>query len=245
VTLRYGFVKGKLVSDPRLTSAPHKDEIQYHLHFGMTIDVVPWDAGLNGNRWDFAINVGTTDADDLLQFKLVYDFRHSLIETLRDAPDNSVQELTGTNQLPALDFLRTDLLDNTGRWRDSDSMDGTDEVEPIASLKRLLLRARQNNWNVYVFGRFYKDRPHNGSHSHNHSGPPSLGIHDAHLNQGSVESFIHRPGNDGNDHNDVWQDGAVIVDVGQPQWAAYFGAFHKQFVPTDDLGNPAPGAKPI
>jgi len=29
------------------------------------------------------------------------------------------------------------------------------------------------------------------------------GIHDVHLNQGSTKSFIHRPGDDSNDHNDI------------------------------------------
>jgi uncharacterized protein YukJ len=41
------------------------------------------------------------------------------------------------------------------------------------------------------------------------------------------------------DHNEVWQDGAVLVDQGQPEWAAYFTAFTQQLVPTDDRGNPA------
>jgi hypothetical protein len=68
---------------------------------------------------------------------------------------------------------------NTGKWRDSDVMDGSDAVEPAGSLKRLLSRARQNNLDVYIFGRFY----------------------DVHLNQGSTKSFVHRPGDDSNDHN--------------------------------------------
>jgi len=40
-------------------------------------------------------------------------------------------------------------------------------------------------------------------------------------------------------HNDVWQDGGVLVDFGDPEWAAYFTAFTQQMVPTDDArGNP-------
>ena len=71
------------------------------------------------------------------------------------------------------------------------------------------------------------------------------GIHDIHMNQGSTQGFIHRPGDDSNDHNDIWQDGALMVDIGEPQWAAYFSAFNQQLVPTDDLGNPKPGGAPI
>lgn len=222
MTLRYGFVKAALTSDPVLKGSRHRNEIQYHLHFSMTVD---------GQPWDVAVNVGTSDADDLLKFKLVYDFRHPIIATLGGAAAGA-QELTGMHKLPALDFVRSgDLLANTGRWRDSDVMDGSEMVEPVASLKRLLVKAKQNGFDVYVFGRFYRD--------------DGLGIHDAHMNQGSTGGFIHRAGDDHNDHNDVWQDGAVFVDIGEPEWAAYFAAFDQQLVPTDDLGNPEPGAKTI
>jgi uncharacterized protein YukJ len=222
VTLRYGFVKSKLASDPVLKPSRHGNEMQYHLRFSMTVDGAPWDV---------AVNVGTSDADDLLKFKLVYDFRHPLIATLGGAPSGVGRELTGVHKLPALDFVRSDLLANTGRWRDSDVMDGSEVLEPVASLKRLLANAKQNGFEVCVFGRFYKGGGN--------------GIHDAHMNQGSTGSFIHHAGNDHNDHNDIWQDGAVFVDVGQPEWAAYFAAFHQQLVPTDELGNPQAGAGTI
>jgi uncharacterized protein YukJ len=65
------------------------------------------------------------------------------------------------------------------------------------------------------------------------------------MNQGSSGSFLHRQGNDSNDHNDVWQDGGLMVDLGQDGWAAYFAAFEQQAVPTDALGNPISGARTI
>ena len=220
MTLAYGFVKAGIVSSPVLKPSRHRHEIQYHLHFGVLVD---------GARWDVAVNVGTNDGDDLLKYKLVFDFRHPVVQTLAAAQPGA-QELTGQAALPALDFLRSDLLANTGRWRDSDVMDGSEFPEPAASLKRLLERAKQQNFDTYVFGRFFKQGD---------------GIHDTHMNQGSTKSFVHRPGDDSNDHNDIWQDGAVLVDTGEPEWAAYFAAFDQQLVPTDDLGNPVAGAGPI
>jgi uncharacterized protein YukJ len=65
------------------------------------------------------------------------------------------------------------------------------------------------------------------------------------MNQGSTGGYIHRAGDDHNDHNDIWQEGGVFVDLGEPEWAAYFAAFDQQLVPTDDLGNPMPGARTI
>ena len=220
MALSYGFVKARVSSPPTMKASRHRSEIQYHLHFGLLVD---------GSNWDVAVNVGTNDSDDLLKYKLIFDFRHGVISTLSGAPMGA-SDLTGEDALPALDFMRSDVLANTGKWRDSDVMDGSDSTEPAASLRRLLVRAQQQQANVYVFGRFYTEGD---------------GIHDTHMNQGSTKGFLHRPGDDSNDHNDVWQDGALFVDLGEPEWAAYFSAFDQQLVPTDDLGNPLPGAKTI
>jgi uncharacterized protein YukJ len=126
--------------------------------------------------------------------------------------------------------MRSDILAETGAWRDSAVLDGSDAPEPVATLKRLLSGALLGNYNVYIFGRVYVE---------------GNGVHDIHLNQGSYGEFVHRPGDDRNDHNDVWQDGALMVDLGDGRWAAYFCAFNKQHVPTDNLGNPVEGGETI
>ena len=220
MTLAYGYVKAKVVSGPTLKSSRRPHETQYHLHFGLTVD---------GDEWDVAVNVGTNDADDQLKYKLVFDFQHPIAETLKTAKVGS-HELTEQSALPALDFMRSDILKSTGAWRDSDVMDGTDEPDPARSVKRLISRAKAEELDVYVFGRFYTDGD---------------GIHDVHMNQGSTGRFIHREGDDSNDHNDVWQDGALLVDPGENQWVAYVSAFDKQLVPTDELGNPLPESHTI
>jgi uncharacterized protein YukJ len=226
MTLPYGYVKAKVTSAPILKGSrghnKHTHETQYHLHC---------DLDVGGQTWDVAINVGTSDSDDLLKFKLVYDYVHGVTETLAAAAAGKT-DLTGRHALPALDFQRQpDILDNTGPWRDSGIMDGSTDVEPAASLIRLIQKARTEGRFVYLFGRFYKGG--------------DLGIHDTHMNQGSTGGYIHRPGDDDSDHNDIWQDGALLVDLGEPEWAAYFSMFDKQLLPTDDDGNPTSDAKPV
>jgi uncharacterized protein YukJ len=222
MNLNYGFVKCKVVSDPELRPSRHKQEIQYHLHANLQVP-----AGDDLQTWDTAINVGTNDSDDLLRYKLAFDYNHPVLAQLKNAPAG-FNDLTGTAALPALDFLRTDVLANTGPWRNSDVMDGSDQPEPVATLQRLLQNAFDQKADVYIFGRTYTTGGN--------------GIHDIHMNQGSgTASFLNNGEDNHNDHNDVWQDGAVLVDFGQPQWAAYFTAFTQQIVPTDKLGNPAPG----
>jgi uncharacterized protein YukJ len=224
MTLPYGFVKAKPASLPRLQSkqmnAHGAEELQYHLH--LSLDV-------NGAMWDTAVNVGTDDASDLLKYKIVEGFKNPIAETMRGAL--GAVDLTGTQGLPALDFLRGGILDGTGAWSVSDVLtDGAAQKQPPARLAQLLGQAFQGKNDVYVFGRFYSE---------------GNGIHDVHMNQGSRGRFIHRPGGDGNDHNDIWQDGALMIDFGAGGWVAYFSAFTGQTVPTDDLGNPLPGGNTI
>jgi hypothetical protein len=66
----------------------------------------------------------------LLQYKLIFDSHHTIVGTLRSA-GSGFAGLTDTKQLPALDFLRSDVLRKTGPWRNTDIMDGTDQVEPV------------------------------------------------------------------------------------------------------------------
>jgi uncharacterized protein YukJ len=226
MTLGYGYVKAKVTSAPKLKGSRgqhnHTRETQYHLH--CNLDVA-------GETWDVAINIGTSDSDDLLKYKLVYDYAHALTQTLSGSAEGKT-DLTGGHALPSLDFQRQpDILGGTGPWRDSGVMDGSTDVEPAASLIRLFAKAQNEGRYIYLFGRFYTGG--------------DLGIHDTHMNQGSTGSYIHRPGDDHNDHNDIWQDGGLLVDLGQPEWAAYFSAFDQQLLPTDDDGNPEPDAKPL
>jgi len=225
MALTYGFLKCKIVSDPALKASRHKNEMQYHLH--STLEVAEDDGSTR--QWDSAINVGTNDSDDLLKYKFIFDFHHPIITTLK-AARSGFSDLTEAEHLPALDFLRSDVLNETGTWRNSDIMDGSNQVEPVASLLRLLSKAHAGNFDVYVFGRKYTD---------------GFGIHDVHMNQGSQGSFLNNGVDDHNDHNDIWQDGAVIVDTRQPELAAYFTVFTQQLVPTDKLGNPDADSHPV
>lgn len=225
MALTYRYLKARIVSDPVLQSSRHKSEIQYHLH--TTLEFA--NAAGKTESWDSALNVGTNDSDDLLQYKLIFDYEHPLLDQVKPSPVGFT-DLTGSDALPALDYLRSDMLSATGPWRDSDIMDGSEQVEPVASLLRLLRKAMAANATVYIFGRKYIDGD---------------GIHDVHMNQGSTGSFLNNGVDDHNDHNDIWQDGALIVDFGEPQLAAYFPAFTQQMVPTDVLGNPQGQSHPL
>ena len=63
------------------------------------------------------------------------------LKASRDQPPNEKEKA-------ALDFLRSDVLSETGDWRPSDIMDGSTQVEPVASLLRLLVRAQKAHWSM-------------------------------------------------------------------------------------------------
>jgi uncharacterized protein YukJ len=214
----YGFVKCKISGNIRVQEKQLPHEVQYHLHADLTVDG-------SQTPWDMAVNVGTSDADDLLNYRLATDFHHPIIDTLKAFPPGFT-DLTGKHALPALDFLRTDILKETGSWRQSDVMLDPDTANPCAYLRKLFERANATNAIVYIFGRRYTDGD---------------GIHDVHMNQGSGPGHEHADG----DGNDVWQDGAVLFDFGMPQWVGYFTTFTQQNVPTDDVGDPVDGSHAI
>jgi uncharacterized protein YukJ len=224
MTLQYGFVKAKMTSPPRLQAkiVQHDrfEETQYHLHFSVDVE---------GESWDIAANVGTDNAGDLLRCKIAGNFQHPIVQALRQSPSGKT-DLTDSDALPALDFVRSSILNGTGAWLDSDVLDGSDGKQPVAALKPLLDKAFTSQNDVYIFGRFY---------------PNGNGIHDVHMNQGSRGRYIHLKGSDRNDHNDIWQDGALMIDFGAGNWVSYFAAFTNQTIPTDDLGNPLPGGHSV
>ncbi len=131
----YGFLKGKVLTIKGMVPSKHhgSPETQYHIH--ATIQ------GAGNDKWDTAANVGTDDSDDLLRYKIVYDFDHPIMTALRAAA-RGLSDLTGESALPALDFLRSDVLAKTGPWRISDAMDGSEDVDPAKSLARLLRKRR-------------------------------------------------------------------------------------------------------
>ena len=224
-TIRYGFVKCKVLGSHMKPSFNKKTkETQYHLHATLQL-------GKSGNseNWDSAINVGTDDSDDLLRYKIAFDFHHPIVDTLSGA-DYGFNNLTDKQELPSLDFLRSDILKETGPWRDSDVMDGSLNASPVDKLKPLFDKAHALGLDVYIFGREYNTND---------------GIHDVHMNQGSTGSFTNTGSGDRGDHNRIWEDGAVFVDLGEGKWAAYFTAFTQQMVPTDKLGNPVDNAHEI
>ncbi|QDS70906.1 hypothetical protein FKW77_006338 [Venturia effusa] len=98
---------------------------------------------------------------------------------------------------------------------DGPDNDILDKVVPI------LEEAIKHQATVYIFGSQFPSRD---------------GIHDVHMNQGSLPRF----------DNGVGQDGAIFFEFSDGHWAALYLAFASQKLGTDDgTGLPLPGAREL
>ncbi|KAF4626188.1 hypothetical protein G7Y89_g11971 [Cudoniella acicularis] len=167
--------------------------------------------------YEAAINIKSLDHDTRLVFWLVENFQHSLTDTLQDL-EPGFQSISNGDGL-GIDYIRDGLITlSEGELLPHDlpgpNNDIIDRVAPI------LASAIKRKATIYIWGSEYS--------------PRKDGIHDIHMNQGSLPRF----------ENGVGQDGAVLLHFPDDgHWEGIFIAFASQRVPTDDrTGVPVPGA---
>ncbi|KAJ5168263.1 uncharacterized protein N7482_003857 [Penicillium canariense] len=194
-----------------------------------------------------AVNVKSTDKDTRLVFWLDRNFSHPITEELStleqgfhlaqsnnsgsstresDADAQSQSQHHSRHRqirredstLQGLDFIRTqDLVDiESGQVLPHDipgpNNDILDRLDPI------LTDAINQKATAYIFGSSY------GS-----------GIHDIHMNQGSLPSF----------DNGIYEDGALLFKFDDGHWEAVFLAFASQKLPTDAQGEAESNSKSL
>jgi len=158
-----------------------------------------------------AINVKSTDHDTRLVYWFEQDFKHPLTDALAnlDLGFHLIQPNDSQVGNLGLDYIRTQpqlipLKDGRILQHDIPGPDNDilDEMKPV------LQSAINKGATVYLFGSSF------GS-----------GIHDIHMNQGSLPRF----------DNGVGQDGGILFNFPDDgHWEAIFLAFASQRFPTDD-----------
>ena len=154
-----------------------------------------------------AINVKSLDRDSRLVFWLVRDFSHPLTSELQNL-ELGFQLIQQNDGLQGLDYIRTpDLISDitTGEVLHHNVSGPNNDI--IDKLEPILDDAIKQDATVYLFGSSF------GS-----------GIHDIHMNQGSLPRF----------DNGVGQDGGLLFQFSDGHWEAVFLAFASQRIPTDD-----------
>jgi uncharacterized protein YukJ len=216
--LNYGVLKGPVVDFGR-------EDDNSSPHFQIVINAT-------NNRWRVPVNVKSTDGSRVLFAIKDPLVNHRLISVLNQIPVGFTPEGDGRFFLdyaaePIFDLTAMRALPHTLTGPDNDLQDFVEHRVAIA---------KRDNQPMFAFGsRFPGGSPRAADIKFNTNG----GVHDIHMNQGNPV-----PGPFAGD-NGSEQDGGLIVQTGPSTFAGIFLAFRTQLLPTDDHGNPLPGAKPI
>jgi uncharacterized protein YukJ len=212
---------GVWVAKPKAVSAEsaEQDPNSPHIH-------LLYDDGIGGpfagHTRRASINVKSLSKISELVFWHFPDFKHPLLDKLLPLP-------MGFHQIPsqpgdiALDLLRANLVDfKEGRLLPHDKPGENNDI--VDYVMPELQAAVNRDTVVYLFGEPYSD---NG------------GIHNIHMNQGSVGQFKAS--------NGIWQDGGVIIYyVEEKRYSALFFAFASQAIHTDEThGDALPGSQTL
>lgn len=205
----YGVLKGRPISSRLATgSSPHYQ-----------IQIVD-QAGVN---FRIAVNVKSQLAPSELMFYMQPQFVHPVTALVEPLP-SGFNPLASRPDSGALDFIRGNLFPPEQMTALPPMAPGPDN-DLNEKLDQVVQRAMADeNALIYAFGQRWG--PENKAD--NYFGfIPGNGIHDIHMNQGNVGSFISDDG--------VWQDGGLLVQFpSQDQWTALFLKFQSQAWHTDD-----------
>lgn len=137
---------------------------------------------------------------------------------------------------PALDYLREPVFDRTAmQILKFTGPDVSDDVQDILEVQ--VRRAITNGSPVFAFGEAFDATasPRPADRQFN----TTRGVHDIHMNQGNP------PPGGFSSQNGIFQDGGLVIRHSADRWVGFFVAFQTQLLPTNDQGNPLPGAQPI
>ena len=206
----YGVLKGRAIGR-RLGSgsSPH-----YQIHI---VDET-------GTHYRIAINVRSQVAPSELMYYIKPYFVHPLTSTV-EALSSGFSRLAPNSGSGALDLIRGNLLQPGMMTPLPPDLPGPDN-DLNEKLDQIVQRAMADEEAlVYAFGERWG--PESNKADKYFGFLPGNGIHDIHMNQGNVGSFIKDDG--------VWQDGGALFHFPlQRQWTAVFLKFQSQSWHTDD-----------
>jgi len=221
----YGILKGKAIEvRPGAGQTPH-----YQVYI---VD--------DTTDYRIAINVQSALSPSELEYLIDDRFTHPITALLDGLPRGftKVASKPGTT---ALDYIRANLFDRTKMRILPPNLPGLDN-DLNEKIDNVMQRAvADEEAVVYAFGERWG--PEKNKKDKYFGFLPGNGIHDIHMNQSNVGTFV---GDDG-----VWQDGGVLVNFPtQGQWFGIFLKFQSQGWHTDDktghrIGAPQPVPPPI
>jgi uncharacterized protein YukJ len=186
-----------------------------------------------GVEFRVAVNVLSQQAPSELLFVADETFQHPLLQSLPSLPDgfNAVASEPGGI---ALDYIRGNLFDRQAMRPVPSTAPGPDN-DLADKIEHFVSRAAADpDARLYAFGQRWG--PEAGTPDKVFGFSPGNGVHDVHMNQGNTGRFVEDDG--------VWQDGGLLLHLGQNQWVGIFLAFQSQAWHTDNTtGHTDPGVR--
>jgi uncharacterized protein YukJ len=219
---RYGVLVARAL-EVRRAAADETPHVELHL------------MGAADEHWRVAVNVASKQPPSELLYLVQDDFRHPVTVALQPLGDGW-HELAPGSAGPRLDYVRGHLFDPAGmRLLPPDAAGPANDLSDL--LEHHLQRAiGDGGARVIAFGQRFAPQP--GVRDEVFGFEPVDGVHDIHMNQGSVGRFAR--------DNGVRQDGALLLHLpAAARWVAMFFAFQSQaFHTDDDTGDPIAGGGP-
>jgi uncharacterized protein YukJ len=221
----YGILKGKAIEvRPGAGQSPH-----YQVRI---VD--------DTTDYRIAINVQSALSPSELEYLIDDRFTHPITALLAELPlgFTKIASKPGTT---ALDYIRGNLFDRTKMRPLPFNVPGLDN-DLNEKIDNVMQRAvADEEAVVYAFGERWG--PEKNKKDKYFGFLPGNGIHDIHMNQSNVGTFVSDDG--------VWQDGGILVQFpSQGQWFGIFLKFQSQGWHTDDktghrIGAPEPVTPPV
>ncbi len=214
----YGILKGRPI-DRRLGfgSSPH-----YQVHL-VDEDV----------DYRIAVNVKSKKSPSELLYLINENYVHPLVDDLRELPVGFTHTERAAGGL-AMDYIRANLFKPDTMIPLPFDVPGPDNDLNEKIDYHVQRALAEEDAMIYAFGERWGPEPNKRDKYFGFK--PGNGIHDIHMNQGSVEEFKK--------YNGVWQDGGMLLHLpSEDRWVAVFLAFQSQCWHTDDtqgdcLGDP-------
>jgi len=209
----YGVLKGRPI-DRRLGSgsSPH-----YQVHL---VD--------EDHDYRIAVNVKSKQAPSELLYLIDEHYAHPLVDGLISLPAGFTALPRAPGSL-ALDYIRANLFDPDQMVPLPFNVPGPDNDLNEKIDFHIQKALAEEDAMIYAFGERWGPEP--STRDKYFGFKPGNGIHDIHMNQGSVEAFAK--------YNGVWQDGGMLIHLpSDHRWVAVFLAFQSECWHTnDETGN--------
>jgi uncharacterized protein YukJ len=186
-----------------------------------------------GQPWRIAVNV-QSDTGSHVAFWVVDPLvGHPLLASLADRP-HGFTSLAG-NAGQALDYVKAPLFDfSLGRSLPPSGSASADDLQDLLTL--FLEQCKNAGGEIFAFGAKFDRNLHKPIDIEFGNVDGLHGIHDIHMNQGNVGSHAG--------DNGAFHDGGLILAF-PDRFLGLFLAFQSQRIPTDAVGNAAPGSRAL